>query len=52
VAVSERRLLEHEGIRRFNSNPGEIKEKNYIRIDNTNISAEEVSKIIKEKFNL
>lgn len=37
---------------RLNSLPGEIKEKNYLRIDNTNISAQEVAKMIKEKFNL
>jgi len=37
---------------RVNSLPGEIKEKNYLRINNTNISAEEVAKMIKEKFDL
>ena len=37
---------------RLNSVPGEVKEKNYLRINNTNISAEEVAKMIKEKFNL
>lgn len=37
---------------RMNSFPGEVKEKNYLRIDNTNVSAKEVAKIIKEKFNL
>ena len=30
----------------------EIKEKNYLRIDNTNLSAEDVAKMIKEKFDL
>ena len=37
---------------RLNSNESEIKEKNYIRINNTNLSPELVAKIIKEKFNL
>ena len=37
---------------RINSHPGEIKEKNYLRINNTKISAEEVAKMIKEKFEL
>ena len=30
----------------------EIKEENYIRIDNTNIEADIVAKMIKEKFDL
>ena len=29
-----------------------IKEKNYIKIDNTNISPEDVANIIKERFKL
>jgi len=37
---------------RLNSLQGEIKEKNYLRINNTNISAQEVAKMIKEKFEL
>ncbi|HEX4799133.1 MAG TPA: AAA family ATPase [Candidatus Paceibacterota bacterium] len=41
-------LLKH----RPNSLDGEIKEKNYIRINNTNISPEIVAKQIKDKFNL
>ena len=40
--------LEH----RLNSNEGEIKEKNYIRINNTNIDPATVARTIKEKFNL
>ena len=34
----------------MNSYPGEITYENYLRIDNTELSAEEVAKIIKEKF--
>lgn len=37
---------------RLNSNEGEIKKDNYTRINNTNLSAKQVAKIIKEKFNL
>ena len=40
--------LEH----RLNSEEGEIKEKNYIKIDNTNLSPEIVAQKIKEAFNL
>lgn len=37
---------------RLNSLEGEIKSSNYIKINNTNLSAEEVAKIIKGKFQL
>ena len=39
---------------RFNSKPGEGEKifKNFYKIDNTNISAEKVAKMIKEKFEL
>ena len=37
---------------RMTSNEGEIKEGNYIKIDNTELSAEEVAKMIKDKFKL
>ena len=36
----------------MNSEQGEITEKNYIRIDNTNVSAAEAAQRIKERFNL
>lgn len=49
---SEKELLSSMQIHRFNSNKGEIKYKNYLRIDNTNISAEDTAKMIKDKFNL
>lgn len=45
-------LIKNAQKHRMNSYPGEVKEKNYLRIDNTNISAKEVAKMIKEKFNL
>jgi len=37
---------------RMNSYPGEIKEKNFIRINNTKISAKKTAELIKKKFNL
>ena len=49
---SEKDLLNSMEKYRMNSNEGEIQEKNYIRINNTNISAEDVAKMIKEKFGL
>ena len=49
---SEKDLLKSVEKYRFNSKENEIKEKNYLRIDNTNISAEIVDKMIKEKFKL
>ena len=41
-------MLEH----RLNSNEGEIKEKNYIRINNTDINASATALLIKNRFNL
>lgn len=51
---SEKDLLKSVTKHKFNSDPG-VGEKifnNYLRIDNTNLSAEEVAKMIKEKFDL
>lgn len=52
IIKSEKRLIEGETKYRANSNKEEIKEKNYLRINNTNISAEDTAKIIKENFKL
>ena len=51
---SEKDLLKSVTKHKFNSDPvvGEKIFKNYLRIDNTNLSAEEVAKMIKEKFDL
>jgi len=49
---SEKDLLKSSEKYRLNSELNEIKEKNYIRINNTNISAEETAKMIKDKFKL
>ena len=47
---SEKDLLKSVEKYRFNSKENEIKEKNYIRINNTNLSAKAVAQIIKEKI--
>ena len=52
VEQSKEFLLRAEKKHRCNSYPGEIQEKNYIRINNNNIPANEVAKMIKEKFDL
>ena len=45
-------LIEHEDKYRLVSNPGEIPFDNYLRIDNTNLSAEEAATMIREHFHL
>ncbi len=51
---SERELVESMKRHRFNSKPGEGEKifKNYIKINNENISAKEVANIIKQEFSL
>ena len=49
---SESELKKSVEIFRLNSHEGEIKEKNYIKINNTNLAPEVVAKMIKEKFQL
>jgi len=51
-AGSDDKLRESLEKHRPNSLEGEIKEKNYIRINNAGVSPENVAKQIKEKFNL
>lgn len=52
IEWSKTEIIESNKKHRLNSLPGEIKEKNYLRINNTNLSPERVAKMIKEKFNL
>lgn len=52
IEQSEKDLKNTMGKHRLNSNPGEIERKNYIRINNTNLNADEVAKLIKDKFDL
>lgn len=49
---SENDIIKSNEKHRGNSNPNEIPFENYYRINNTNISAEETAKMIKEKFDL
>ena len=49
---SEKDLLKSVEKYRFNSKENEIKEENYIRINNTNLNADVVATIIKQKFKL
>ena len=52
VSASDKRILNEDANHRLVSEPGEIPFENYLRIDNTSLSAEEVAKMIKEKFAL
>ena len=52
IETSKKRLFEHDKKYRFESYDGEFDFENYIKINNTNLPAEEVAKIVKEKFNL
>ena len=49
---SEKDLLKSVEKYRFNSKENEIKEENYLRIDNTNINANVVAEMIKNRFKL
>ncbi|WP_209847421.1 shikimate kinase [Paenibacillus sediminis] len=49
---SEKELLKTMEKHRLNSNPGEILRENYLRINNTYLSAEEVANLIKGEFKL
>jgi hypothetical protein len=52
VELSNKRLIDDDNKYRCVSNDGEITFENYIKIDNSNISAENVAKMIKERFGL
>lgn len=52
IEWSESMLLKSDKEVRMNSIDGEIKDKEYIRINNTKLSPDEVAKMIKEKFGL
>lgn len=52
IEWSKAEIIKSAEKHRLNSYPGEINEKNYLRIDNTNLSAEKVAQMIKEKFKL
>lgn len=50
LAFSERNVAASHEKYRLNSLPGEMPEENYLRIDNTDLSAEEVARRIYERF--
>ncbi len=52
LAASDERVKREDAGHRLVSQPGEIHFENYLRIDNTNLSPEEVAVIIKERFTL
>lgn len=52
IQWSEQELLNSVNKYRLNSKEGEIKQKNYLRINNTNLSEENVAKMIKDEFKL
>lgn len=52
VEWSEQELKETMNKHRLNSKPGEIQRENYVRINNTNLSAKVVAQLIQEKFQL
>jgi hypothetical protein len=52
IEQSEQNLKHTVEKHRLNSLEGEIRKENYIRINNTNLAAGEVAKIIKDKFRL
>ena len=51
-AGSNEKIMESMQKHRPNSLPGEIKEKNYLRINNTNMTAAAVAQQIKDRFSL
>lgn len=52
VDWSENELRESMKKYRLNSHKGEIKNENYIKINNTNLSAAEVAEIVSKRFEL
>ncbi|SCY22904.1 AAA domain-containing protein [Paenibacillus polysaccharolyticus] len=52
IAWSEGELLHSMRKYRLNSEPGEVKHEHYLRIDNTNQSAEQSAQRIRQHFNL
>lgn len=52
VEQSKQNLIATLDQHRLNSNPGEITKDSYIKINNSDLSADEVAQLIKDKFNL
>ena len=52
LEFSQNSILQHDEKYRLESYDGEIPFENYIKIDNTNLSPEEVARMIQERFSL
>ncbi|SHM73552.1 AAA family ATPase [Gracilibacillus kekensis] len=52
IEQSEEHLLSSLDTLRLNSEEGEIEQENYLKINNTNLQAEEVAEMVKSKFDL
>ena len=52
IEASNQRLIRHTKEHRFVSMDGEVPIENFMRIDNSNLDADVVARMIKEKFNL
>lgn len=52
IESSEQRMIKDNSNHRLESFDGEVTFKNYLKINNTNIEASEVAKMIKDKFKL
>lgn len=52
IEISNQRLIDADKKYRCISHDGEVQFDNYIKIDNSNLSAELVAEMIKEYFNL
>jgi hypothetical protein len=50
--ASEKELLETDRQHTLNSDEGEFRNKNHLKINNTKLNAERVAEIIKERFGL
>ena len=52
IEESNQRLIRHTEDHRFVSRDGEVPIKNFMRIDNSNLDADVVARMIKERFDL
>ncbi len=52
LKASEEIVLKYDKTSRFNSYPGEFTKRNYLRVDNTDISPDNVAAMFVEKFHL
>ena len=50
--MSELRIINENPLRRYESNPGEIKHKNFLKINNEKLSAKDTALQIRDAFKL